>query len=288
MLKRFLNGLIFGAGFAVALFLVSTVAFYFVFPAMIGREMVMMPEQEVIHTPPDVSRRDRFLGIGGAYSGGFSHDMNRVLSAGPGRIVGVATVDGQPLAGLRLRLGLNGSVMSRWATTSADGRYEIRVPYGKYRIDGYDLDTKTADMVLPGKIGHPQNGHSSGTFEVSEGAPGQGLNLRFVDPVILDMPKHRFSADENIVVQWKPYPGANEYIIQIYEKANAHAFGASNPIFEWNERPVMTEPIIDLGDYDIELKADHYYTVAIDASGNGWPISRTADHFSGYDFTVVD
>lgn len=218
-----MQGLIFGAGFAVAFLAVSLVALYFVLPAIIRGELVVLPDAEEVHAPPDVGQPDRFLGTGGVYMGKFDHGSGRVLSAGPGRIIGVVTVDGEPLEGLRLRLALKGSVMSQWTTSGPDGRYEIDVPYGQYRIDGFDLDTDSANSVLPGKIGHPRNGHSSGTFDVTEDEPRQGLNLKFIDPVVLDMPKHRFSAGENVVVRWKPYPGARKYSIQLYEREDPHA-----------------------------------------------------------------
>ena len=96
------------------------------------------PEEDV-HFPPEISRSNKFLGATGFYSGDFSRGSSGVLSSGPGQIIGAAMVDGEPLEGLRLRLALNGSVMSQWATTGAAGRYEIGVPFGGYRIDGFEL-----------------------------------------------------------------------------------------------------------------------------------------------------
>ena len=290
MLKRFLSGLIFGTGFAVAFFAILAAALYFVFPVMIRNGMVFTagPEEEV-HAPPGITHRKKFLGTSGAYSRGFPSGANRVLSPGPGRIVGLATVDDKPLEGLRLRLALNGSVMSQWATTGADGQYAIGVPYGEYRVDGFSLDTETADSVLAGKIGHPRNPYSGGTFEVAEGVPGDGLNLKFVDPVVLNVQKNRFAASEDIVIRWKPYPGAKEYVVQIYERADPNMFGGNDVVFPWSERPVVNEPMVNLSDYDVDLKAGHYYSVSIEARAEAWlPISRTADRFGGYDFKVVE
>lgn len=288
-MKRFLDGVIFGAGFAVAFVLVLAAALYFVFPAMIRNEMVFTSGPEMVHSPPDIARPNRFLGSSGYYSEQFLHDGNRVLASGDGRIVGSAAVEGKPLAGLRLRLALNGTVMSQWGTTGADGQYEIRVPYGQYRIDGFDLDTQTANSVLAGKIGDPQNPVSSGKFEVAEGAPGHGLNLKFVEPVALEIPKSRFSADEDIVIRWKPYPGAQEYEVQIFERAEPGGYGKREPVFPWSESPVVKEPVINLGDYDVELKTGYYYTVEVEARAGPWqPISRTALRFSEFDFEVVE
>lgn len=279
----------FGAGFAIAFIGISYAALCFVFPAMIDTGWIRTSEPEEVHVPPAITHTDRFLGSGAYYSGDFAHEGNRVLSPGPGRIVGVATVDGKPVADLRLRLALNGDVMSQWATTGADGQYEVSVPCGKYRIDGYDLDSKSADSVLAGKIGHPQNPHSSGKFNVAEDASGRGLNLDFVDPIELEMPKQRYSTDEDVVIRWQPYPGAREYEVQIFEKDDPRGFGGIEPVFPWSDTPVVTEPVINLGEYAVELKAGRYYTVRVEAKAGPWePLSQTALGSSGFDFEVVE
>lgn len=290
MLKRFLNGLIFGTGFAVAFFVILAAALYFVFPVMLrsGAVFTSGPEEEV-HAPPGITHKKQFLGYAGSSWENFPTDVDRVLSSGPGQIVGVATVDDKPLEGLRLRLALNGSVMSQWATTGADGLYAIGVPYGEYRVDGYRLDSETADSVLAGKIDHPRTPHSGGTFDVAEGVPGDGLNFKFVDPVVLNMPKSRFSVGENVVIRWDPYPGAKEYEVQIDERADPNAYGSRDTVFPWSERPVVNEPVLNLSEYEVELKAGHYYSVQVEARAESWmPISRTADRFREYDFKVVE
>lgn len=288
MLKRFLKGAVFGAGFAAALLVVQTAGFVILLPALSGR--IIIPKPEEIGIPPDIGHEKRFLGTTGTYNGEFSHDGDRVLSEGPGRIAGSATADGEPVEGLRLRLALNGSVMSQWATTGADGRYEIAVPYGEYRIDGYELDRRTADATLPGRIGHPQNVFwSNDTFDVSNGAPGHGLTFRFVEPVVLDMPKTRYSTDEAVVIRWKPYSGANQYQVQIYEKTDPNAFDGRDTVFPRSDMPVVNKPAMNLGDYDIELKPGHFYRVAVEARADNWQVlSQTVDRYRGFDFEVVD
>jgi hypothetical protein len=68
--------------------------------------------------------------------------------------------------------------MSQWATTGADGRYEIALPYGKYRIDGYELDSSVAQAVLASKTdGARQGFHHLDVTVVEEGKPGQGLDF---------------------------------------------------------------------------------------------------------------
>ena len=47
--------------------------------------------------------------------------------------------------------------MGRRAMTDAGGRYAVSLPYGKYRIDGYNLDYSIVDAVLSGKTDSPQN-----------------------------------------------------------------------------------------------------------------------------------
>ena len=279
----------FGAGFAVAFIGISYAALCFVFPAMTGTGWERTSEPEVVLFPPAITRTNRFLGSSGSYSGDFSHEGNRVLSPGPGRIVGISTVDGKPIAGLRLRLALNGNVMSRWAKTGADGRYEIRVPYGTYRIDGFELDIDTANSVLAGKIGHPQNPYSSDTFNVADDGPGQGLNFDFVDPVVLEIPKKSFTTDEDIVIRWQPYPGAKEYQVQIYESADPRGFGGIESVFSWRDIPVVNEPAINLSDYSVELKTGRYYTVSVEARASAWqPLSETPRQASRFDFEIVE
>ena len=83
MLKRFLSGLIFGTGFAVAFLAILAAALYFVFPVMIKNGAVFSsgPEEEV-HAPPDITHTNEFLGHSGSYWGNFPTDANRVLSSG--------------------------------------------------------------------------------------------------------------------------------------------------------------------------------------------------------------
>ena len=143
--------------------------------------------------------------------------------------------------------------------------------------------------MLAGKIGRPQNPISSSTFKVAAGAPGHGLDLEFVEPVVLDIPKNRFSADEEIVIRWQPYRGAQDYKVQIYESSDAQGYGKSEPMYPWSERPVVNEPRIKLADFDVELKAGHYYTVHVEArAGASRPISRNASTYAGFDFEIVE
>lgn len=288
MAKRFLNGLVFGAGFAVAFIIVLFVLLFIVLPAVSNSGLFVTRGSTMLFKPPRLVAEKRFLGAFEVYSSAFSHDYGSVLSTEPGRIVGSASINGEPLSGLLLRLALNGSVMSQWATTDANGRYEIGVPYGTYRIDGYELNRVVTKEILEGKIDHPQNVDTTGPFEVSEEETGQGLNLRFVDPVQLDIPKEKFSADEEIVIAWKAYPGANKYVVQVIEIADAHGIGEDKWLFAGDNSLVVTEPYVKLSDY-IELKPGHYYRVTVDALKDRWPaISNTGSRYRETDFQVVE
>src|SRR5262249_22940835 len=152
--------------------------------------------ERVVDKPPEL--KERFLGVLGTYSGKF--DRKAVLAAGPGTIAGTVKVDGKPAQGLRLRLVLNEGVMSQWADNDAPGRYVIPVPYGKYRIDGYELGYDTAGAVLAGKNDSPLNHrfHRGEPFIVAEGKPGPGLDLAYVAPVVKIGPKGAVSGAKPI------------------------------------------------------------------------------------------
>ena len=147
-----------------------------------------------------------------------------------GKIIGITSVNGKPLEGLKLRLALNGKVYSQWATSDSRGKYTINVPFGKYKIDGFELDNSIANKVLPNKINHPHSSYSSGIFDVAEEKNGRGLTFKFTDPVIKNTNKKKYAANENIVFSWKPYHGATQYSVQILEK---------NDQYSWNSKPLF-------------------------------------------------
>lgn len=327
MLRTFLGGLVFGTGFALAFLAVVGVVGYLALPRLLVAELNALerergacgdigtdgagnagddaedraaapgrdcgggfhagPEAE-IGTPPSIAEADRYLGIAASYGHDFDHDSNLVLAAGPGRIAGLLRVDGKPLAGLRLRLALNGKAYSQWATSGPDGRYEVAVPFGDYRIDGHQLDTESANSVLGGKIGHPRNPYAGGSFAVAEGAPGEGLTLDFIDPVVVTMPKRKYAADEDVVARWRPYPGATEYAIQLWERSGPGPYGGREALFDWDKRPVVREPVANLADYGVALKPGYYYSIDVTAQTGPWePVSETSRQLREYDFQVV-
>lgn len=291
MFKRFLSGIVFGVGFGIAVIVVLNIYFKFFFNSMLS-ETYGQPE-EVTETPPAVSGKvnsSRYLGTNITYSSDFSRG-NRVLSTGPGKISGSAILNNIPLPGLKLRLALNGEVYSQWVVTDSDGKYHISVPYGNYKIDGFELDENSSNSVLAGKIMRPHDASSSGVFEVTEDLGGRGLTFRFVDPVEKNIMRNKFSLEEDIVISWKPYKGAHAYQIQIFEKDDAHSFHTGKNVFHWSKRPSISETSFSLKENNVPLKANHFYRVDITALDKDHSvISETPRNYivKGFDFEVLE
>lgn len=291
MLKKFLNGLAFGAGFGIAFVAVWLAGFYYVVPTVLesrfGSGIMEHSETEVDAAPP-AAARGRFLGSTATYSAGFRDNKTGVLAAGPGRIVGDVRAGDAPVAGLKLRLALNGSVLSQWATSDDAGRYSIPVPYGTYVIDGFELDPATANRVLANKINHPMRAHSGRNFEVAEGREGRGLEFAFVDPIVKKPGKDRYSAGDEIVLEWAPYPGAAKYFVQIYEKSDPDGW-SNDTLFPWSDRPEVTEPRFALKGADVPLKPGFFYQFEVYAGdAQGRMLSETARTYADYDFEIVE
>jgi len=306
MLKRFLNGLVFGAGFGIAFVAVIAVTLQFALPYRVwtshppefdvdpqdsnaARQKSSVRDSEFVSSAPSLASEARFLGSTGRHDVNFTGSSADTLAAGSGKIVGRATVDGEAVANLKLRLALNGRVYSQWTTTDANGRYELSVPTGTYRIDGYELDTASANAALSGKITHPQCALSSGKFEVTESHPGRGLDLKFTNPVIKKIPKTIFSATEDVVLAWEAYPEADKYSVQFYEKSEPHSFDLGQPLFPWRDLRKVSEPKINLKNHSIKLKSGHYYTLKVYAKeSNGRRISESPRMLHGFDFEVIE
>jgi hypothetical protein len=284
MIKKFLAGLAFGTGFGVAVILVAIVAFQVFLTSRTEDEL--FPAGAVVETPPPI--KAGYLGSSSRYTGGSIHNRKATLTGGPGTIVGKAVVNDTPVSGLALRLALNGSVMSEWATTNPQGEYVINVPFGEYRIDGFDLDLGTANAVLDGKIDDPQGFRPTETFQVKSDASAPGLILKFVDPIEKRIEKRKFSVSEDIVLNWAPYPGASEYSVQVYEKSDPRAFAGNSPLLDWLHLPHVSSPAFSLTEHGIEPKVGHYYTLEVRAHNDVMRIiSQTARDSLGYDFEVV-
>jgi hypothetical protein len=244
--------------------------------------------ETTVAVPPEI--KQRFLGVYGTYSGGFSADRNKVLAAGPGAIAGTVRIDEKPATGLKLRLALNGAVMSQWSEVDAEGRYAIAVPYGSYRIDGYDLDGRTANAVLAGKTDGPENnGRGDGdTFTVAAGHAGAGPDLRYVDPIVKIGPKGTVSASKPVVVQWRPYPKAASYRVQLTGRPGENDYSNHVQAFKWPDRPVVTGTSFDIAEHGVKLKTGYVYTVEITALDAEGRTIVDSSHGLRSDFKVVE
>ncbi|HEX7025713.1 MAG TPA: hypothetical protein VF268_00585 [Gammaproteobacteria bacterium] len=286
MLKRFLDGMVFGSGFALAFVTISFILTIWVFPLMYETRHSSGVAEETLLSPPEIRDDEGYLGSTASFSGKFIY-KRKVLAQGPGEIEGRAEVNDKPAAGLKVRLALNGEVKSQWAVVGDNGRYLVSVPYGEYRVDGFDLDFESANRVLAGKIIQPGISSSSEIFTLSkEVSKGPGLNLKFVDPVRLDLAKKQFLLSEDVIVKWHPYPGAEQYRVQVLEKLNPdiHEHGE---LFDWGEQPIVAGTSVDLKKYSVELKSGNYYSLDIEAlNEKGRVLSKTAWDGSGYDFRI--
>jgi hypothetical protein len=173
---------------------------------------------------------------------------------------------------LRLRLALNGSVMSQWAETDAGGRYAVAVPYGKYRVDGYELDHAKTSALLSGKTDGPANHQyqSDDTMIVAEGKPGRGLRLEYVDPVVKIGPKGEVPAARPVVLQWQAYPKATSYRVQLTEQKDEHDYSDMRQLLGCcKQATVVNATSLDLAERDVKLKPGHVYSVYIEALDAG-------------------
>ena len=289
MVKKFLNGLVFGAGFGIAFLIVVVIYFQFFFQSMVESKVSSFSSNEIIGTPPKVSIKKEYLGSPGTYSGDFSIGNSTVLSSGLGTITGEAFSNKKPLSGLKIRLALNGSVKSQWATTDTEGKYIISVPYGEYRIDGFELDRDAANSVLAGKIMSPNYASSSGLFNVTANSTGRGLTFNFVDPVEKIISKIKYSVSEDIIINWSSHSGASNYQVQVFEKSDPYAYIGNNTVFDWRHRPTVLDTSFDLKKHGIKLKPNHYYSIEIKALDDKMRVlSESYQTHNGYDFEVTD
>jgi hypothetical protein len=196
--------------------------------------------------------------------------------------------DSKPVSGVKLRLALNGNVMSGWVTTDAQGAYTVAVPFGRYRIDGYEIDRDAADRALAGKIDEPRNPHSSPLLEIAQGSDGEGLTLGYVNPVVKLGPKGNVPSTVPVVVSWQPYPGAQRYVVQLYETATAYEYPGPDTVFSWRDRPEVEDTSFDVAAAGAALKPGYYYTIEIEArDAAGRALSTTTRRLEDKDFRFV-
>jgi hypothetical protein len=248
--------------------------------------------EKTVDTAPPIVEEQRFYGTHASTMGRFPQNAREtVLAAGPGKLLGSVTSNNKPVRGLRLRLALNGAVMSQWATTGADGNYAVSLPYGKYRVDGYEIDSSTADSVLAGKTDGPrQPPIHRDVIAVEAGKPGKGLDLGYVDPVKKLGPSGEVSLAQPVILSWEPYPGAVAYRLQIIERRERGDYESERRVFvEWRDQPIVPGTSANLAEYKVALKKDHYYTFEVEALGElNRSLSRSPRDFNRMDFRVVE
>ena len=243
---------------------------------------------KTVSVPPEI--KERFLGSAGSYRTR-PPDRDRTLAIGLGRISGKVSSSGKPVQGLRLRLALNGSVMSEWAETDPTGRYAVQVPYGKYRVDGYELDYQSVDSALSGKTDSPQNqpAGSDDIMIVAEGKPGRGVDLEYVDPVRLKGPRGDVSLSKPVILDWEAYPGAVDYEIQVTEQRDASDYGSRRQLFACCDRPRASGTTFELSASGATLTKARVYFVnvtALDAQGKR--LAESARMQTRPDFSTTD
>lgn len=289
LFRKLLSGIVFGAGFTISMILVLFAFTYISSPSIFRGDTALtdaVPELPRQAYAPSIESTDKpFLGTSGSYTSSFNWNGD-VLSSGGGEIVGQATLDGEPLKGLKLRLSLNGSIKSQWVETGEEGLYRLSVPYGEYRIDGYDLDHESANTVLAGKIDAPSHESSSQEFMVGQDIQGLGINLSFVTPIEKSSNYGVYQKGDSFDVSWEPYPEAESYTVQIYIKESPNGF-ARGAILPPGDEITTTDTKIDLGSVSDQLIPGFYYNVGVRAySKYGSAISDTAQNYRGVDFKI--
>jgi len=286
LFKKFLAGAAYGAGFTVACIVALSIwANFWLKDGVISSSS--QSTNPSISSAPEIV--EEFLGTTGCSSGHFDYESPKDLVEGSGEITGRAFVNGKGVAGLRLKLMLNGTVYSAWGESDSEGVYTIAVPYGEYRVNGYSLDSSSAARVLAGKIQSPDQNCSGGRIYVADGQPGHGLDFKFVDPVALVEPRGELSIGNPIFAKWEPYPGAHSYRIQVYKSLERSGWRGNDRLFKWDDRPIVTSEEFEITGITNGLEVDHWYTIEIEAlDQEGIAIASTASPRNHRDFRAIE
>ncbi|WP_020209168.1 fibronectin type III domain-containing protein [Gilvimarinus chinensis] len=283
LLEKFVQGVMFGMGIIVVLALAFLFFGQFIFggvtPSFTENSGV---EREYLGVP---AIQQGYLGVHSTRLGHFP-DKLVVIGAGPGEIVGKVVAEGEPRAGVKLRLFLNGAAQSQWAVSDELGVYRISAPEGEYRIDGLELDMAAAHVALAGLTLSPNIDIDSDTFYVRKSEPAQGLRISFVKPVIKNATAKRYGADEPIVLSWREYEGAKSYRIQLWEMSSPGG-GHATGLFNWQDTPEVEATEVNIRDYAPGLKPGLYYSFSVTAFDNrGRELSKSTGALQGYDFKL--
>lgn len=289
MLKKFFHGLLFGAGFVTGGALLWTVWIVWIWPTMFSPpSLTGQTTENVTNQAPPIVERPEFLGSGGRYTGDFQTHRTTTLVGGDATIQGDVSADGKPAKGLRVRLALNGSVLSQWGEVDEHGRYRISVPAGSYRVDGFELDSDSANKALANLIDSPRNGFDQPTFNLGTGGIGEVEALYYVKPVEVTAPIGGLKVTRDTVIRWQPYAGAVKYRIQIEEARTLDNLSNRNALFSWADRPVISATEFQLGEHAGWIQPGIQYTIHIQAlTDDGREISESAIKFGKHHFRAI-
>jgi len=169
--------------------------------------------------PPMSAEFFGFLGSTGmAMGSSFDWQARKMLAEGPASIGGKVLAEGVGRGGVRLRLLLSG-VRSSWTTSDTSGNYVVRVPPGKYRYHGYELDFEAASRELQGMLQRIEHDFPVLPYiDALPGNPGKGPDFDFVTAITTLSPLGRKIIPRNKVrLEWKAFSGAAEYGITLME-----------------------------------------------------------------------
>jgi len=282
MSKKFLSGILFGFGFAIAFSIVMLTLLYFY-----RDNYECVKKVDAINMNVSVDNKPRFMGTAFRYHGGFWGGLTNTIDNGEGKILGKVFGDGKPIENLKLRLVLNRESFSPWVSTDSNGSYAISVPFGTYTINGYELDIDSANRVLAGLTERPQMSGSKSEFIVNSFGAGDGLTLNYVKPIDKYTKGQVFDIQDDIVLTWEAYENASTYRISVFKKANPEST-SQDYVIGW---PVITDVSsseINLDKYKDLLKPGNYYefkVIALDEDGRH--ISKSISKYKEYDFRIM-
>lgn len=207
----------------------------------------------------------------------FGWNANRQLAAGTGIIRGKVLANGKPLAGLSLQLRMAPDLKSEMVASDNQGYYTIHVPPGSYRAVGWDLDYRSASMVLADMIETEQLPRSNGrpfsgsiVLTVEADKVTTGITLEFIDAVNRVKPIDGIHVDRDVVFEWKPYPGAAYYMVHIGD-LGTNPFGNWEFGSRWSNRKRVEGTTTTANVVGYRLDPGHYYrwsVAAYDSSRN--------------------
>jgi len=235
------------------------------------------PSLPEVQVPPRLV--EGYLGSQAQYRSDNEGSLGAVLAAGSASISGKVLASGKPVAGLRLRLPLNGAVWSQWAATDANGGYRIPVPPGEYRVDGFELDPTSSDQLLSGLTMSPDcDTDDIGILVLSDGASAEGPHFEFVPVIRIVTRNLEIAPGEPAIVEWESYPGATQYRVGVMERRTGQRTGPIGFLTDPGGITVNSNSL-DLNAIGPALKAGYSYSVSIDAlDADGRGVSTTPMH----------